>query len=238
MLETVSKCLKRQYFTDFEWIIPTPLSQEEIGKQTQEYVYLHEPPKRKGDYYGLNKAYNAAFKQAKGSLIVSIQDGVWFPPSLLDQFWVHFCANPLSIISALGDQYERMEYGKPEQCMWKDPRKRTDFGSFYEVEPSEIEFCVSSFPKQAVEDVGGLDETFDQYAAISEKEMTYRMQAAGYKCFLDQGMEYRALHHERLNAEWEARFQSGCTYYAECLKQILKGERKNLRIYRNSGKKE
>lgn len=237
MLEIVHKCLGRQTFKDFEWIIASHLSDQDIGfyhfafslpPKMKRIIKVEDPPRRKGDYYRLNGAWNAAFKQAQGELIISIQDGLWFPPDMLEKFWEHYQNNPKALVSAIGHQYDRIENGKPEHRVWTDPRQRTDFGSFYEVEPSELEFCIASVPKQSITDVGGIDEEFDKYAALSEKEMCYRMKKAGYQFFLDQGIEYRAIQHPRLNEEWEQRFQLGCVYYNKCLKEIAEGKRLKL----------
>src|SRR5258708_4137061 len=90
MLGIVEKCLKRQTFRDFEWIIVGPpeicdLSLEEATEKDLENSYFYTEPTRKGDYYNLNKAWNEGFRRAEGELIVSIQDGLWFPPDILEK---------------------------------------------------------------------------------------------------------------------------------------------------------
>lgn len=218
MLGIVRKCLDRQTFKDFEWLIVGPISSANVV----------EPPKRSGDYYSLNKAWNTAFKVAEGNLFINIVDGIWFPPDTLEKLWSHYESNPKICVTCVGDQYDKLENGKPEHMMWRDPRKRTDFGAFYEVSPREMELCVASIPREAVYGVGGIDEEFDKYAALSEKEMCFRMEQLGYKFYIDQGIEYRAIHHPRLSEEWDKKYFEGYTYYDECLKQIGRGERVKL----------
>lgn len=242
LAEIVGRCLARQTFKDFEWIIIKPLglnlySQPPHGPDIS-ITFVHDPPKLEGDYYALNKAWNAGFKQAQGALIVSIQDGVWFPPDLLERFWLHYQLNSKALVTAVGNQYERLENGKPEGCVWADPRRRADFGSFYEVSPRELEFCVASISKQAIIDVGGIDEEFDKYAALSEKEMCYRMDRLGYKFYIDQTLEYRALKHPRLSEEWDERYLKGCEYYTRCLDEIAQGRRLHLEFLGNVEYKE
>lgn len=240
MLEILFKCLRRQTFKDFEWVIIGPenvknhiLFQYEPGLANLgvHIVPLLEPAKKDGDYYSLNKAWNEAFKYAQGELIISIQDGLWFSPDMLEKFWIHYQNNPKALVGAIGHQYEQLENGKPEHRVWSDPRSRTDFGSFYEVGPREIEYCIASIPKQALLDVGGIDEEFDKYAALSEKEMNYRMEKAGYIFYLDQSIEYRAIKHPRLSDQWDTRYLAGCEYYDECLKQIFEGKRLKLNYF-------
>lgn len=238
LIKIVRKCLSRQTFKDFEWIIVIPQSVTfrdfqrdwavKQGEDGCKETFLFDPPKREGDYYRLNGAWNEAFRKAKGELIVSIVDGLWFDPLTLEKFWSHYQSNPKALVSGIGHQYERVENGKPEGCMWRDPRVKTEFGTFYEVSPRDVEYCVTSVSRQAILDVGGVDEEFDKYAALSEKEMNYRMDKVGYKFFIDQSMEYRAIHHPRLSEEWEERYQKGCEYFDKCLKEIFTGKRSRL----------
>lgn len=234
-LVMVYKCLERQTFKDFDWWIVGPRrvceeAQEIIpGPKTFRPIYfVEEPDKRKGDYYSLNKAWNQAFREVDGDLIVSIVDGLWFPPDVLETLHAIYVTNPKACVTTIGHQYDQIEDGKPEHMVWRDPRARHDLGSFYEVGHNEMELCVASFPRQAVFDVGGVDEEFDRYAALSEKEMMARMYKAGYTLWINQNIEYRAIQHPRLNEAWEEHFQKGVVYYNKCMEQIAKGKRMTL----------
>lgn len=218
LLPTVKKCLDRQTLKDFEHLIVGPIPEANI----------QEPAKREEDYFNLNKAWNEAYRQAKGNLIISIVDGLWFDPYTLERLWEHYEADKRSCVSCIGHQYDQIENGKPEHLVWRDPRARTDIGSYYEVPHTEMELCIASFPRQAVIDVGGVDEEFDKYAALSEKEMMARMYKAGYKTYIDQTIEYRAIQHPRLSEEWESRYQAGWPYYEKCLQEIDQGTRLKL----------
>lgn len=218
----VDKCLRRQNI-EYEWLVASP---EDYGLG----IWVKDPPKQDGDYYCLNKAWNKAFKQARGELIVSIQDGIWFEPNLLERFWQHYEANPKACVTAVGHQYKELQNGKPEIQVNRDSRARLDQGSFYEVGHMEMEFCVASFPKQAVIDCGGIDEEFDKFAALSEKEMMARIYKLGYTLWIDQTIEYRALYHPRLNPEWEERFKLGIEYFNKCMLEINIGKRLDLKL--------
>lgn len=217
-LDMVKKCLDRQTFKDFTWHIVGPVDRATVK----------EPEKREGDYYNLNKAWNAAYRQAKGRLIVSIVDGLWFPPDTLEHLLNHYLMNNKACVTCIGHQYDRVENGKPEHMVWRDPRARTDQGSFYEVPHTEMELCIASFPRQAVLDVGGVDEEFDKFAALSEKEMMARMYKAGYKTYISQTIEYRAIQHPRLSTTWDEHYQKGWPYYEQCMKDIASGKRLKL----------
>lgn len=219
----LEKCLSRQTFKDFEWLIGSPLNIE-----IKNAKYIPDPPKKEGDYYGLNKSWNALFKASKGELIVNITDGLWFPPDTLEKLWQHYYNDPKSCISCIGHQYDRLENGKPEHLVWQDPRARIDQGSYYEVEATEMELCLGSFPRQAVLDVGGIDEKYDKGAALGEKEMFIRIQRSGYKLYLDQSIEYRAISHPRLSTEWDDKYKIATEMYLEDIKDIISGKRLRL----------
>lgn len=214
LLEILKKCLLRQTFDSFEWIVVSPF-------KYQDAIWIPDPPMREGDYYRLNGAWNKAFRKARGELVVSIVDGLWFPPDTLEKLWQHYRNDPKSCVTCIGHQYDEVENGKPEHMVWRDPRARLDQGAFYEVSPREMELCVASLPLKAIRDVGGVDEEFDKYAALSEKEMCYRIEQQGYKFYIDQTLEYRAIHHPRLSEEWDKRYKEGCVYYEKCIKEIL-----------------
>lgn len=233
-LDIILKCLQRQRVgVEWEWIIIGPEPVEEwhdkhFNQQSFPMLYIKEPERHEGDYYGLNKAWNAGFKYASGDLIISIQDGMWFPPDMLEKFWNHYLADPKACVGAIGHQYSDIVNGKPENQVWQDPRARTDQGSFHEIYPNDLEFSVCSFPRQAVLEAGGIDEEYDKFAAISEKELALRMNALGYKQYLDQSIEYRAIKHPRLNDRWEEAYQAGCIVYQKHIREVLDGKRLKL----------
>lgn len=220
-LEMVSKCLKRQTFTDYEWLVCSPFDYKEAK-------WVPEPVKLGTDYYNLNKAMNALYKASEGELLVQITDWIYFPPDALEKLWRHYEENPKSLVSAVGNQYERVENNKPEGLVWVDPRKRLDLGTYYEVNPIDMEFCLGSLPKQAVYDVGGVDEAYDQGAAVGEKELCLRMDKLGYKFYIDQALEYRALKHPRLSEKWDDKYKIASHIFQNHVQQINNGTRLKL----------
>lgn len=204
------KCLKYQTFPDFEVIVQRPTR-----------------PLPKGNFYDLNHDYNLAIKKAKGELIISYQDQIEIKPDCLERFFNHYKMNPQSVVGAVGDQYSMFD---PPVKVWTDPRKRIDYGSFYECMPNDIEYTLCAIPKKAIVSAGYFDEEFDKYAALSEKELNYRMETFGYKFYLDQSIEYKAIHHPRLKGDenWDKHYFAGLPYYERCLDEIKEGRRKNI----------
>lgn len=178
------KCLARQTFRDFETIVVRP-----------------EGEKPDGLFYTLNRDYNRGFRKSQGELIVSYQDMIEIKPDTLERFWFyHQHYQGKAVIGAVGDQYTSLD---PPVKVWSDPRKNTRYGTHYEVNPIDIEFTLCAIPRKAIKDVGGMDEAYDRGAAVGEKEMMLRIDKAGYKSYINQDIEYRAIKHERLTKDWD-----------------------------------
>lgn len=243
-LGMVEKSLLRQTYKNFEWIVVSPRECPTwIQSPDLNLVWIPDPPKKPGDYYGLNKAWNEAFRRCRGELVVSIVDLLWFPPDTLERLWAHYQANPKACIGAVGHQYDQIISGKPENKVWSDPRVRSG-EYFYQIPPIDMELCIASIPRKAIEDVGGVDENFDRYAALSEKEMNMRIEQLGYTFHIDQSIEYRAFRHERLSLEWDEKYRQGIGYFNQCVYEIKQGKRLKLdnlvekRYIKNNGSSE
>jgi len=222
-LDMIERCLARQTFSDFEWLVVSPFEYKDA-------IWVQDPPMREGDYYRLNGAWNKGLRKAEGELFVSIVDGLWFPPDTLEKLWYHYEKDNKSCVTTIGHQYDQEVNGKPEHMVWRDPRARLDQGSFYEVSPREMELCIASLPMEGVIEVGGFDEEYDKGCAVSEKELCYRLDSLGYKFYIDQTIEYRAIHHPRLGGseKWDAGYEIACDLYAKHLQEIQAGTRQKL----------
>ena len=229
MLGVIAKCLSRQDI-EFEWLVLAPgkmkVEMDKVCSKYPFYNFVAEPDKKPDDYYALCKAWNKGFALAKGELVVSIQDGIWFDADMLERFYSHYKANPKGLVTAIGHHYDKVDdFGKPINLVWSDPRSRLDLGSFYEVPPSEMEMAVCSTPKQALIDCGGIDEEYDKGAAVGEKEMCWRLDKLGYKFFIDQSIEYRAIHHPRLSTNWDKKYKIASELFIDHMTQLRLGKR-------------
>lgn len=207
----IYKCLSRQTYTNFEWIIISPPDNlieidRLVGHSGLNTKILSDPPKKEGDFWTLCKAWNKGYATASGELIVNIQDFIWFQPDTLDKFWNHYQTNPRAIVSAVGHHYDRMGSREPEEMVWEDPRIKDK--AFKKVGPEEMEMSMCSVSRQAVIDCGGVDEEYDKGPGVQEKEMCLRLRILGYDTYLDQNIEYKAIHHPRLTNDWDDKYWS------------------------------
>jgi len=191
-LPLVAQALAKQTFKDFEWLICSP-----FDPVLPQATWI--PDTFTGGQWSLNRAYNALMKQAQGTIIISWQDWVWALPTALEQFITVLSQVGSAAVSGIGDQYERLgQWGKPEIKIWSDPRKTFQYGDVYECMWNDIEWNFCALPKHLLVDVGGFDEEMDQRCrGVDAIQVMERLDALGYKTYLDQRNESFTLRHDR-----------------------------------------
>lgn len=197
--------LSRQSIEKFEWLICMPERFVEDGKKQiglNEPTFITTPPLKEGMFWDLNSAYNRLIKRAKGDLIISIQDNTFFSPEALEKFAFYYDKDLCSIVSGMGDKYDRVypTLGKKE---WSDPRWETT-KSFREVAPALIEGNFCAVPRQAFFDVGGFDENLDFMGYGLDFYSVFDRIAikGGYKFYIDDFNESFSLTHGRVK-DWD-----------------------------------
>lgn len=220
-LEIVAKALRRQTFTDFEWIVGSPKPPN--GHKCH---WIPDPKKKKGDYWNIYTVYNNLVKKASGKLIVTIQDYTFFNADGLEKFWFHYTQEPKTIVSGVGNKYQDDTWSVKT---WQDPRERDDQGTYYQCYYNDIELNFSAFPKDAFYSVGGFDEELNKYSSLCGLDVLDRLNIQGGWDFkLDQTNKSYSLEHGRLpkweenlpfNGPYEKRRQ---TYFANPVLEYLK----------------
>lgn len=204
-LRIVEKSLAKQDFKDFEWLVDT------------------EVIKNKGDFYGLNKAWNRLLKRAKGELVVSIVDRTEVPFDALSWLWKYYQEDNMSCVNGVGKQYDGKE------LVWTDPRIEWVKGEGVCAMPPEFnEFRLTSFPLKAAYEVGGLDEEYDKVVANSEKEFAIRMWSAGYQFYLDKELEFKFYKHEEHGKIWDEKYKKSCKMLDRDARLIMSRARMKL----------
>lgn len=222
-LDVVRKAVSKQKFDGtFEWLIGSPFDPE-----IPEATWVKDD--FEGGYWSLNRIYNKLFRQAQGELFVTWQDWIYAPPTGLAQFW-HSYKQTDSIVSGVGDQYESVnKWGKPEVKIWSDPRKAFKHPSgstFYEIFSNDCEWNWAAIPRIYIYEVGGMDETLDFLGFGGDQlQICERMDAMGYKFYIDQTNESFTIRHGRESYGGEDRWNgkhvlfsitdSGLTVYDE-----------------------
>lgn len=200
-LKVVSKCLRKQSFKDFEWLVGSPFT-------VNDQLSTHILDNFEGGFWTFNRACNEMIRQAEGELIVSWQDNIWGNSQVLEDFWSWYEKNPKVCVTGVGDQYQEVDkHLKPFIQVWGDPRKGSQdrFGSSYECYPSDWELNFCSAPRQAFLDVGGFDEALDYSGfGMDNISLSERIDESGYQFWIDHTIECRGLYHKRDHENWDA----------------------------------
>lgn len=197
-LKLIDTSLQNQTFKDYEWLIGSPF--EPKGLKTP-FRWIKDD--YKGGFWSLNRIYNELFRQSQGKIIVTWQDFIWTYPNGLEKF-VLAVDKKDAVVSGVGDQFTELDrYGKPVFQVWGDPRRTEEFGSFYECFWEDCEWNWAAFPKEAVYEVGGMDEELDFLGYGGDQyQICERMADIGVRFFLDQTNESRTLRHGRVK-DWD-----------------------------------
>jgi hypothetical protein len=202
-LKIIADSLKKQTFTDWEWLICCPEEPIELGlPEDKDITWLLD--EFKGGYWTLNRAYNWLASEARGELLVSWQDFIQVNPDGLQKFWDAHLVHPNDLITGVGDQYEKIENGKPINKIWFDPRKTKEYGTFYEITYLSCEYNWCAIPKNAINEIGFADSVLDFLGYGAELfEFGDRYNDFGGHFWIDQTNESFTLRQERLYKDWD-----------------------------------
>jgi hypothetical protein len=155
-LKVVELTLLSSTFTDFEWL------------------YRLSVPGGKPD---LCHVYNDMMREAKGELIVSLQDYTRIQPDGLQRFWDKYQKYPDSAFTApLG---KTIDWGEVAWD-WRKSCKEDDIIKFYQWEAD-----YASCPAKFIREVGGWDEDYDSGWSYDNVDLAARMEKVGLKFRVD-----------------------------------------------------
>lgn len=231
-LPMVSQCLAKQTFQDFEWLLVLP-EDKDVKIKRDNVKLLHDPPRREGDFYRLNGAWNVALKEAKGDLLVFIVDWVWFFENALELCWQSYEKDPKCCLTSFGHHYRTVgTTGRPEVQWTQDPRLEwmERLTSEQGMPPEWMELAFAALPRQDVLDVGGFDEKYDAVAGMSEKELCLRMFQQGNRFALHIGLEIRNYTHPRMNytENWDTAAAKAKEMFKADAGEIMAGRRSKI----------
>jgi hypothetical protein len=224
----VWQCLERQTMQDFEWIVTAPDGKIRLGQPRDNIKLLVDPPKRDGDFYCLNKAWNAAVGHATGDLLVFAVDWIWFNPDALERFWNTYVDDPLAVVSSYGHHFRRVDKvtGRPE-VLWQFDQRPAVPG--FKMPWFGFEAAFASVPRSKFLEVGGFDEKYDRVPGNSEKDFAGRLMNAGCKVLLSPYIECRNFTHSKEGdypRNWDEAYKESQEMFKADFKEIEVGRRK------------
>ena len=204
-LEHAKASLPRQTFQDFEVLVGSPF-EPGFGRWV--------PDDFKGGFWTLNRTYNRLYNEARGELVVTLQDFIWVPPDGLERFWNTY-ERTRGLVTGIGDQYDRVGLdGSHDKACWHDPRKGwTGFAPIgsdsigknvvQTLRPLSHEWNWASLPKSAILAAGGMDEEMDFIGfGCDNTSAVERMFEMGYPFYIDFANEVFCQQHGRV-LNWE-----------------------------------
>jgi len=77
------------------------------------------------------------------------------------------------------------------------------------LEPDAVELNLALVSTALLRQVGGMDESYDAVAGMSEKELAYRLREAGAMMVLEKRVRARAIEHAKEWTNWDAKVTEG-----------------------------
>lgn len=220
--------LKKQTFTDFEWIICSPRAvwdeimplvrgQSESDRQFP-IVWTEDLPLNPGDFMGENKAYNELFKLVKGKLVVTLNDSIWLDPNALEVFWRHYQEDPMSCVAFMGNHYEKVVDGVGKNMTYEDVRQWQVHQDYEETRITNFDACCSSIPAKVVKEIGSIDPMWDKYCCFGIREFMTQVTQKGYTLYISKESGYLGQKHTKLYDKedlWNRKFDEGDRIYRQ-----------------------
>jgi hypothetical protein len=207
-LPLVKKALERQT-VEYEWLIGSPFDPE-MGIWVKDDFT--------GGCWTLNRCSNKLVQNAKGDIIVSIQDHTFCTPEALEKFVFYLKDHKDYVISGVGDKYDKV-YPERGIKVWVDPRKRNT-GQIRACNFNEIEGNFCALHKSAIYDVGGFQENLDFLGyGMDWFCLLQRLNNKGYKFFIDETNESFSETHGRVK-DWDSKNLINIKYEVTDVKYI------------------
>lgn len=198
--------LSQQTYENFEWIILDDHKEDrsDIAKKYAKKYNLNiryiRGDKALGTYkrrYGLVRANNKALKEAKGDLLIWLQDFILIPHNAVEKLVDIYTHHPKALIAPTDDYFHCIE---PDQSNTEDwfngetdvitqhswRNVRTDFKGMRKSDnPFDFEMNWCATPKAILEDLNGWWEFFDDGLGYDNTEIAYRAMQKGYYLLVD-----------------------------------------------------
>ena len=220
-LDILKANLARQSYQDFQIVFVDGLYHErrkEVQQHFNGYRIDHIDQTIlpiEGFHSRLARADNLGFKNCDGELIVCLQDYIYIPHDALEKFaYINEVEGGKALITGVGHQYKsptaeeivdpkglitvfKHNYTKkPENKFWQDPRENGS-KDVRPAEPVEWELNWAAISRNAIYDLGGMDEEYDKHGFAWDKTIiAERARILGYKILLDGSNECFGFDHD------------------------------------------
>lgn len=192
------ECLRDQTFRDFKWVV--------VAEKPLKVKYITAPPKTRVS--NLNASLNKGLKFCKGEFVVFYQDFIELEEDTIEKLVE--LADDKTFVTTL----TKNPKGTPEDPRYLGvdcPRPCT---------PEEWEANVAIAPMEAIRELGGFDEEYDDGWSWDNVNLAERAAMLGYKFVLDESNRPQLLYHEK-----ETTIEPNGERHAQVMRDIQEGKR-------------
>jgi hypothetical protein len=211
-LALTSATLAKQTFRDFEWRIGSPFNPHIPDARWIKDTFT-------GGKWTLNRMQTKLCQEAKGELIVFLQDYIWVIPEGLQKFWDRYRETG-GLISGIGDKYDTVSLdGTVGNVTKPDVRRALVKGdeTFFKVDSNEHRWEINwgCCSKEDIAKVGYFVDEADFVAFGGDSYMAAeRMHALlGMDTYIDATNENFGVDHARNHYKWDDRLIDFTDYF-------------------------
>jgi glycosyltransferase involved in cell wall biosynthesis len=179
-----------QNYKNLEWIIiddyivdRSDIAKKYADKYSLDIKYLRGNKKRKS---GISHAYNVGCVEAKGELIISLQDFMLLPQNGVELLVREYKNHPNSLLAPVDMYFKPKEMTKDKEDAFNDEIevfgeltrqniRINNHGMRLSDNPADFELNIGAFSKKTFDELGGFYELFDDTLAnFGNTEFAYR----------------------------------------------------------------
>ena len=196
--------IKEQSYKNIEWIIVddheqdrSKLASEYASKYALNIRYVRGKKRPVKRTYGLCNANNTGLQEAKGDLIVILQDFIVMPKRGIENYVDVYRRNPDALIAGTDHMYKSKiepditsedwfngETDVKGEFLWKNIRN-TNSGMRPTDNPYDFEQNYCAIPTHIAKALGGWWEFYDEGLGFDNTSLAFRAMKSGYKVLVD-----------------------------------------------------
>lgn len=180
-VEATANCLNNQTLKDIRWIIVYEPNVKKVDTQGIDTLWVEAPKKTR--HSNLNASLNEGLRVVKSEVVIFLQDFIEINKNTINTLLVDYLKTNAFITTATIN---------PDG---KHDARYTGTDSLREIEPKEWEANVAAAPMQAIYDLGGFDEEYDNGWSWDNVNLAERAELLGYKFYIDEAIKPKLKYH-------------------------------------------
>lgn len=229
----MAKRLKEQSYPILEWIIIDDYEEDRsayahhIGTKYGINIVYKRGGRSQAYHFGLSTANNIGWKEAKGELLVFLQDFMFPSQDGIEALVDIYRHNPNALIAPVDVYYHPKEQPHIDREEWFDSDTLSEVvgEKYWENQrlkhvgirpsdnPAEWEMNYGAVPRKIVDDLGGWYEFYNDGLGFDNTEFAYRAILSGYRMLVDDTNVAIGLDHWKALEKDTKQLGEGRTHY-------------------------